>query len=290
MDNYEIYVSPPKLLRDGEVHEIRNKVNSTFFISAIEYPFPNLVTKARTDFPDKIKNGLYIEGAYEGIAGIQQEGFVFRFKIKPRYPLTASVTVDWTITYDNIDVSGMFDTNEDIDEDFEETSLHLSATDSDFVEVSGTETIPDGSDGVEVMITTVNDNTPLMVANQFKLAKVSLSNASDGMQIYDDISDSLIFLFEPDPVPAIEGSIDIGAKLYKLLPKQPIIDSSTSAQASIDMGVDAEGESLARTQIIDDLPVHSFFFEPNGVKASDDSVDYTTVPRFYQVIIQSTRR
>ena len=286
-------ITRPLSCSSSESHIIDLPVGDSYFISLKEWIPPTLPFKtANNTIPSQVRNSLYLEHEYEGICCISVEGGNLVFKIKSTENVLEDTSVDWNISNGGvIDNDSLRDKNCTHDKGFDYlNNVHYLSEFSDFINTSGTATIPKGSKEVVVSVGTIDHGIWTGGVNSYKVFTVTLSNITEPDILLVDGRDSSVGLIEDSSVtPTLQGDVNISVKMHDMTNVEPLIDPSTGLASGFSLGLDLEGNSNLRTTIIDSVPMVSLTLVPSGVgSASSDDLSNGTV--FVQAIIQSGRR
>ncbi|CAH9011956.1 conserved hypothetical protein [Vibrio phage 501E54-1] len=285
-------VSPPFLLRDLESNFIDSDTSDTYFLTLVHYKFPEYVVKDFVEVNPQVKNSFYLKQDENSICDVKVEGEDVNFTISLSRVAQQDATVDWEITFERPNMGVDFKPQHLVKEGYSVEDSHEVSTPVDYVTLTGTETILTGDQEVLVTVSTVDDLVNTLTSNQYKVSKVSLSNPTGDTVLYshNDMDSGYLLLKDASPEAIVEGEVLVDIKMHELAEFEPLIDPDTSTQVSYNVGQDLEGNSELRSKIIDDTPIKAFRFTPSEIVSSDGLVDYLTVNRYYQIVVQSGRR
>lgn len=285
-------ISPPFLLRDAVTNTIDSSTSDTYFITVVPFKFPEYTLGTPVGIKPQVKNSFYIEQDSNKISDIKVEGQDLIFTIKLTRPAEADTTVDWNLTFEKPSLGKDFKPSHIESENYLVEDSHNIAVAGDFAVATGTESIITGDQEVQVTINTTDDGVNTLSEHQYRFAKITLSNPTGDTAIYsvDSLHEAYLLLSDASLAPVVEGGIVVDIKMHELAEYEPLLDPETSGQVTFDIGQDLDGKSNLRSKVIDDTPIKSFQFTPEDVVDVDGLVDYLTVDRYYQVIIQSGRR
>ncbi|ATN93388.1 hypothetical protein [Pseudoalteromonas phage J2-1_QLiu-2017] len=223
-----------------------------------------------------------------------KEGQPIAFKIKSTEAVTIDTVVSFEVEHTNLLPDSFFRD----DKQYEEQApvlikeLYPLAQDTDFVVTTGTATILAGTDEVEVVLNTVDDGIVTQGVNGYRVSSLKIT-AQDNptMQIHFDNKQVNLLIEDAGIIPDnLEIVLDMWGRLHPLANFEPLVSTSSTAE-TFTFGKDDDGDSLLRTQIIDDTPLDAIQLRPTDVVTAPDGEDLSTMTiRYFVATISGWRQ
>lgn len=280
------FISTPIPYSQPFVIDVETQGDSYFF-TLVQTSLPDFKLGSKRVPSIRPAHNIFLEDLGSEVLDIKTEGEDLQIVVRCSEVVTTDFDFDLTVSYSELPDVEMLRV------DSNHGNVDHLITSANTVDFTSTDTYSftflAGSDTFTATIPTVDDT---ILTNKYRAAKIEITNSTNYL-INSSLHNGYVLLKDASVMPTWwEGQIEVYVKSHELANFEPMYDENNSI-LTFNFGMDAAtGITTLRSYPVDDLPIHSFRFQPvdTVLPVDPDGADLTGVEPLYTIIMQTGRR